>query len=927
MPVSDIVLGLMSPDRWQRIEGLYHEAAARPPGERRAFLEQACPGDAKLRDEVISLLDHAPEEEATMTVPLAGRIKEGSTLGHYKVEQRLGAGGMGEVFRATDTRLNRGVAIKVSHGPFSLRFRREALVMSSLNHPHICMLFDVGPDYLVMELVEGETLQARLQRGALPLAETARLGAQIADALAEAHAKGITHRDLKPGNVMVTKKGVKLLDFGLAAVDGDSLTKPGAVMGTPAYMAPEQFKGSDAGPQTDIYALGLLLHEMASGRRPIIQPGEPAVLVKLPGPLQPIVERCLAEDADRRWRGAGEIRALLEVSGESRSTAAVRPAAQARSWLWPAVAALLLIAAAAGWWFYTPDTPKVEALRFEILENGQFKLENAAPSVSPDGRWVAFFAPGNDGKSHLWLRALDSLESRAIPGTETPNALPAPPFWSFDSKTIVFSNNTATSAFGQLMRVDVAGGTPQVICNIQASLTGATWSPDGVIVFSDAVTNYLQSVAATGGEPRPVTTLRSGDRSHRRPQFLPDGRRFLYYLSGTYSQTEGIYVGSLDVPAAEQSTQPVLRNNRQAYYSPAGGGQLLFLRDQTLFAQPFDPETTVLSGQITPVAEGVSSYAPAAVGRFSISTNGVLAYNAGSSTTANTIIRDLVSGKVLRSLKGQASTEEQAQFSADSKKVAQVIRDAASGNSNIWVTDLASGNTAQITYGKGRNGDPVWSPDGQYIAFASNRGGTTDLYVKKADGSGEERLILKTDREKLPTSWSRNGFLLFQSTLDGTGSDLWVLPHPESGNSQPVPYLQTKADELRGQFSPDGKWVAYASPESGQLEVYLRPFDPEHPAESAAGGRWLLSRGSGTLPLWTKGGRELLYISLGRLVAQEVDPAKPNEVRGAPVDVLAATGNLTVSPDGSKLLIDELPAADGPARLVVVKNWHAVLQK
>jgi Tol biopolymer transport system component len=726
---------------------------------------------------------------------------------------------------------------------------------------------------------------------------------------------------------MVTKKGVKLLDFGLAAMDGEALTKPGAVMGTPAYMAPEQFKGNDAGPQTDIYALGLLLHEMACGRRPIVQPGEPAVLAKLPGPLPPIVERCLAEDPNSRWRGAGEIRALLEISGESSIVTPAPPAKKTQRWLWPATAVLLLIAAAAGWWFYSPATPRVEALRFEILENGQYKLQNASPMVSPDGKWVAFSAPGTDGISRVWLRALDSLESRPIPGTETPNAFQSPPFWSFDSKSILFSNNTAPFAFGQMMRVDIAGGTPQVVGNTQAGIIGAAWNPEGIIVFADAVFSYLQRVAATGGEPKPVATLRSGDRFHMFPQFLPDGRRFLYYRAATYSQTEGIYIGSLDVPAAEQSTEPVLRTNRQAFYSPAGGGHLLFLRDRTLFAQPFDPGAGVLAGGITPVADGVSSFALAGVGRFSISNNGVLAYNAGPAAAVKAILRDRTSGKALQSLDGQATGEEHPQFSPDSTKVARVVTDTASGTSNLWVTDLVSGNSSKITYGTGRSGDPVWSPDGQYIVFASNRNGTADLYLKRADGSGEERLILKTDREKVPTSWSRDGFLMFQSAQDGTGTDLWVLPHPEAGNSKPVPYLQTKADELRGQFSPDGKWVAYVSPESGQLDVYVRPFDPEHLAESAAAGRWLLSRGSGTLPVWTKDGRELMYLSLGRLVAQAVDPVKPTEAKGAVVDIMEVTGNFSVSPDGTRVLMDEFPSTDAPGRLVVVKNWHAVLQK
>ncbi|MEO8097025.1 MAG: protein kinase [Acidobacteriota bacterium] len=884
-------------------------------------------------------------------------LSAGDKLGPYDILGLLGAGGMGKVYRARDTRLHRDVAIKVSSGRFSQRFEREARAIAQLNHPNICTLYDIGPDYLVMELVEGETLAKRLKTSPMPANEAVRIAQQIAEALDVAHDQDIVHRDLKPGNVMIRPDGlVKVLDFGLAKIgdtagvapvaanqDSPTLTmaetEAGVILGTAAYMAPEQAMGKPTDKRADVYAFGAVVYEMVTGQRLHRGVSTTEVLAsvikeeppwdKVPVQFQRVLRSCLAKDPNQRLKHIGDAMRLAEDSAviSGPVSVAMMPAVARPGWLWPVVAVVLLAGAAASWWLYGRGTPKVEALRFQILEDGQFKLQNTNPSVSPDGKWVAFAAPGNDGVSRIWLRALDSLESRPIPGTETPNLFQSPPFWSFDSKTILFSNNTAPFAFGQLMRVDIGGGTPQAVCNIQSGVVGAAWNPEGVIVFADAVSAYLKRVAATGGEPMPVTTLRSGDRFHMFPQFLPDGRRFLYYRSSaTYNQTEGIYVGSLDVPAAEQSKEPVLRTNRQAYYSPAGGGHLLFLRDRTLFAQPFDPGAGVLSGELAPVADGVSSFALAGVGNFTISNNGVLAYNAGPATVQQSILRDRASGKVLQSL-GEQASDERPKFSADSKKVARMVTDAASGTTNIWVTDLASGNSAKITYGAGRNGDPVWSPDGQYIVFASNRSGITDLYLKKADGSGEERLILKTDREKRPTSWSRNGFLLFQSTQDATGADLWVLPHPESGNSQPVPYLQTKADELEGQFSPDGKWVAYASPESGQLDVYVRPFDPERLAESAREGRWLLSRGSGTQPVWTKDGSELLYISLGRLVAQEVDPAKPNEAKGAVVDIGEMTGNFAVSPDGSKLLMDELPAGDVPGRLVVVKNWHAVLQK
>ena len=881
-------------------------------------------------------------------------LAPGQQLGPYEIIGPLGSGGMGTVYRARDTRLGRDVAIKVSSGRFSERFEREARVIAQLNHPSICTLHDIGPDYLVMELVEGETLAERVSAGPMPAHEVVHIAEQIAEALDVAHDRGVVHRDLKPGNVMIRPDGrVKVLDFGLAKMGGTPSvssdesptvmlddTRAGVILGTASYMSPEQAMGKSVDKRADVYAFGAVVYEMATGERLHRGGTTTEVLAsvlkeeprwdRVPPQFRKLLRRCLAKDPQQRLKHVGDVMALAEEGTvDSGPMPAVSTAASRRGWLWPAAAVLLLAAAGAAWWAVGRGPQKVEVLRFQILEDGKYKLQNASPAVSPDGKWVAFQAPGTDGLSHIWLRALDSLESRPIPGTESPNLLQSPPFWSHDSKAIVFAINPAPFAAGHLKRVDISGGTPQVICEVRAGVSGVAWSPEGVIVFVDSARGFLQQVPATGGAPEPVTSLRGDDRFHMMPQFLPDGRTFLYQRATRSTQVDGIYVGSLDKTPAEQSTSPILLTNRQAFYSPAGEDHLVFLREQTLFAQPFDVSTHTLTGQPVAVVDGVSSFAPALSGRFSVSTNGVLAYNAGPVTIGQLAVTERGSGQMLQFLTEQSSLN-QAEVSPDAKRVATVRVDPASGTTNIWVTDLATKNSTKVTYGSGRNSNPVWSPDSQSIVFASNRQGVLDLYLKKADGSGEERLILKTEQDKLPTSWSPNGFLMYHGVNAGAPDlDLGVLPHPEGGITQPVPYLRTQAAEFEGRFSPDGKWVAYTSTESGKREVYIRPFDPQHPEASATGGRWLLSRGDGFAGRWTKDGRELLYVSgAGRIVAQAVDPAKPYEVKGPVEDVAEATlGGYSVSPDGSKIIRVVVPTGEVPGQLVVVKNWHAALRK
>jgi eukaryotic-like serine/threonine-protein kinase len=899
----------MSPERWRRIEELYHAASARPAAERRAYLEQACQSDANLRDEVISLLDHAPEEDATMTVPLAGRIQEGSTLGHYKVEKRLGAGGMGEVFRATDTRLNRGVAIKVSHGPFSLRFRREALVMSSLNHPHICMLFDVGPDFLVMELVEGETLQARLQRGALPLAETTRLGAQIADALAEAHSKGITHRDLKPANVMVTKKGVKLLDFGLAALDGDALTKPGAVMGTPAYMAPEQFKGSDAGPQTDVYALGLLLHEMASGRRPIVQPGEPAVLVRLPGPLQPIVERCLAENPDSRWRGAGEIRALLEISGESSS--AVRsapPASSKKTLLWAGAAAVVLVAALAAWMLYKPSaTPTNMALEVDLAPppNTSFRVAGNADggfALSPDGTMLAFVGRTN-GVANLWVRRLDSHDARMLPGTDRAYY----PFWSPDSKSIGFF----ASGPSEVKRIEADGTGLRTLATGFFGTSG-TWIKDGFIIIAPPTETYLQRVSVNGGELQPLSNKGAF------PSALPDGRRFIY--NATISDRKStLLVASLDDPKPREI-------GVVGIWPRYSAGHIVSFLDGRFVAQPFDLDQEKFTGDPFPLGDIAHQSFVSGGYRvtFSVSPGGAMVYPPMTHVMNRLIWRDRT-GKFLGEA-GAPGIYTAPRISPDGKRLAYSRRE--SSNTDVWLADLDNTAPVHFTSESGTEMYPIWSPDGDSVTYVSDSGSPArNLFTKPAGGGTPQRLF-ESPFAHMALDWSKDSRYLTYLHIN-VGSEVMVLP---AGGK---PYnLLGKFSGSDSQFSPNPgtpRWISYTIDDNGnrRREVYVMPFVPGRTGDP---DRIQISDEGARNARWRADGKAIFFHGADGVISEvPVDGSGTAFQHGKPVPlfrtVVPQSRNpdflFDVTADGQKFLIVEPIEKAETMPLTFITDWRA----
>jgi serine/threonine protein kinase len=883
-------------------------------------------------------------------------------LGPYEIIASIGKGGMGEVYRARDTRLDRDVAIKVSAEQFTERFEREARVIASVNHSNICHLYDVGPNYLVMELVEGPTLAERLKEGAIPLEESLSIARQIADALEAAHEKGITHRDLKPGNIKVRVDGtVKVLDFGLAKIGGTPTvpsdnsptitmdqTEAGMILGTAGYMSPEQAKGKPVDQRADIYAFGVVFYEMVTGMR--LHRGETTTEVlasvikeeprwdSVPPQLQRVLRRCLEKDPQKRQRHIGDVMALVDDAPAPSISTSPQPASRKGLWLGLAAAAVLAIIAAVVLWAPWQSRTTADRIQFEIQPSEKMTFINGGyPMVSPNGKWVVLPATGSDGVTRMWLRALDSLEIRPLAGTESGNSLPPPVFWSPDSRFIAFSSTPGPFSAGQLKKLDISGGPPQVICDVPAAVPGGTWNRDGVIIFAANNTPGLRRVSASGGVATPITVVdRSrGESSHTAPRFLPDGRRFLYLRASNKPEIMGIYAGSVDAKPEEQSVKLVMPTNRQAMYAASvgnGPGRLLFLRDTTLFAQPFDPESLELSGEAIPIADQVGSFAAANAGLYSISETGVLAYRVGAGGNQNQLNWYDDQGKVLGTV-GEKGNYSNPAMSPDGTRAAVAVFDRSTGNSNIWVVDLSRGNSSKVTFNSGRNDFPVWSPDGKTIVFASNRSGPMDLYSKNADGSGEERLLLMSENDKRPSSWSSDGrFLLYMDFDPKTAVDLWVLPDPvgPAKDPKPVPYLQTAFQEALAAFSPDGRWIAYLSTESGASQVYVRPFYPDRIAESAASGRWMVSKDSATgLPHWRADSKQLYFLtSTLQLVSVDVNADKSFQFESPrvlfSVPLIAA---YDMVPDGKRLLIPLPEGTNAPSPFTVVTNWNAVLQK
>ena len=897
-------------------------------------------------------------------------LSAGNKLGPYEIVSPLGAGGMGEVFRARDTRLDRTVAIKilppqVSNDPIhKQRFEREAKTISSLNHPHICVLYDVGhqdgTDYLVMECLEGETLAKRLEKGPLPLEQVLKFGRQIADALDKAHRSGVVHRDLKPGNIMLTPTGAKLLDFGLAkpvlplntgltltaaATPSSPVTQEGTILGTFQYMSPEQIEGKELDGRSDIFSLGAVLYEMLTGHRAFqgksqlsvasaILESEPAPIVSLkpltPSALDRAIRRCLAKDPDDRWQTARDVAIELKWIAESNSSSGAAAQAKQRSGktkrlLFASLAVTAAIALILGFLYVKRPAADTRVTRTYVRsEEGSgfiFSGDQKGFAISPDGLNLAYVAstPSPDSKSALWLRPMDSLRARMLPGTEAAGF----PFWSPDGRFIGFF------AGGKLKKIDTQGGPPAVICDAPDG-RGGTWNQQGDIVFTPTVNSPIYRVSASGSPISQLTTQdpSKNETTHRWPSFLPDGRHFIFLAGSTFtpsdSATNSIMMGSLE----SKETKLLFHTHYQAEYA---SGRMLFLRQSSLMAQPFDAKRFELTGEAVPIAEQVLEDSSIARAWFSPSANGLLLYAEGAAKSRQLVWFDR-SGKQIGAVPGDDAYAG-ISLSRDGKKLAYYLDGTGF---DVWGFDIARGVKIPLTFGASSgqgNLYPVLSPDGKYVAYTSYRNGKYGLYQKSADGSGSETLLLEgIDHFRVPTSWSTDGkFLVYHEGVSGGtyangvpgGWSIWVLPL--FGDHKAYPFIQSTFSAREASFSPDGKWLAYCSNESGEYRVYVVPFP-------GPGGKWQVSLGDGRGPLWRRDGKEIFYLSAdNKLMAAKVETSGSSfSTEGAHVlfdsHSYGVFGRYDASADGQRFVV--VYEGNRPSTtLTTVVNWTADLKE
>ncbi|MGK2857735.1 MAG: protein kinase domain-containing protein [Thermoanaerobaculia bacterium] len=884
-------------------------------------------------------------------------FESGTSLAHYEISSPLGKGGMGEVFRARDTKLGREVAIKVLPEEFTkdaerlARFDREAKLLASLNHPNVAAIHgfeDVsGRKFLVMELAHGETLADRIRRGPLPVDEAIAIAKPIALALEAAHDRGIIHRDLKPANVMVDEDGlVKVLDFGLAkALDVDEestdvtnsptmvrvASHTGVILGTAAYMSPEQAKGKRVDRRADIWAFGVVLYEMLTGER--IFGGETVsdslarVIMsepdysKLPAGTPPhvrtLLERCLVKDPKQRLQAIGEARIALE-SGVSTAvspatTAVAEIAAKKRGaagflpWV---IAALLGVALAAAIVLRKPEPPLVWKSTIPPPEGAVVHLNSNFPgavTVSPDGRKIAFAARDADGKVLLYLRDLDQGSARPLAGTERAQY----PFFSPDSRWIAFF----TQADHTLKKIDTAGGPPVTLCSAQDG-KGGSWGAENVIVFAPDAATPLKRVAATGGEPTDVTKFAKDENSHRQPRFLPDGKRFFYFARNVDSKNSAIRIGSLD--GGEPTT--LMKATSQVEFA---NGRLLYVLDQSLMAQPFDPQTAKTTGEAVPIAERVAVIRGAAIALFTASRNGVLLYHTGTLENETTLEMRSREGK-LESTLGDAAAYRTVALSPDGRSAAVVVADETSG-SDLWVYDVERGIRSRFTFDKGNEASPVFSPDGKWIYFSSDRSGVSDIYRKALGGTAQDELVFKSDKSKQPSGMSPDGRQLVFHQNAGQSNDIFVLALEP--NAEPRPIRATEFNEVLGKPSPDGRWMAYSSQESGEWQVYVTTF-PE------SNRFWQVSTEAAAYPEWRADGREIfVHLAGGGLSAVPVAVKGDTLSVGKPQTLFdmrapSALGYYFAASDsGERFLVMPEDQGETDALVNLVVNWPEELKR
>src|SRR5216684_170691 len=882
-------------------------------------------------------------------------LAQGTHLGPYEIVAPLGAGGMGEVYRARDTRLERTVAIKILPAQFSSdpirkeRFEREAKTISSLNHPNICVLFDVGQqdgtDYLVMECVEGETLAKRLEKGPLPFDQALQYGLQIAAALDKAHRSGVVHRDLKPGNIMLTKSGVKLLDFGLAKPVSEAftsgqtlsisparsrlLTAEGAIVGTMQYMSPEQLEGKETDARSDLFSFGAVLYEMLTGNHAFDGKSQASVIAAIlehePKPLsafQPMVppaldrliRTCLAKDPEERIQTAYDVKLQLQwiAEGSSQAGEAGRiPAGRGRwhyvGWLAAAAFFLLMVAAGAAWWRASNRRPP----RMYFQTSIPFPANDLA--LSPDGHTLALVAYSAQANNYvLWTHQVGGRQTNSLAGTQGASY----PFWSPDGKFIGFF------ADGKLKKVQASGGQGQMICDAPNG-RGGSWNEDGVIVFTPDALRGLSRVSSAGGSPIEMTTPDASrfEASHRWPVFLPDGKHFLYLAANFSGQLEAnaIFVGSLD----SQERHSVVGTSANAAY--AEPGYLLYLRDQTLVAQPFDRRRYILSGEQHTLSDDVLYLAGVDRAVFAVSGGGILATQTGKGAALSQLTWFDRSGRPAGTI-GVPESFNNVRLSPDGHRVAEDQTDTDGRNIDIWIREPIRGATARLTFDPSLDQTPIWSSDGKKILFASNRKQLGfQLYVKNADGSGSDEEVANfgPGLQVSPWDWSRDTkYVLFRKA-----NELWYLTWPERVAK---PLLQAKWTVRNAQFSPDGRWVAYASNETGNMEIYVSSFPNGN-------GKWQVSNAGGQEPRWRQDGKELFYLSAeGKVMAVAVKPGASFEA-GSPVALFQTHRrqpvsaqdffSYDVSSDGHRFLILTKVNDSNPAPPSVLLNWASEMEK
>jgi serine/threonine protein kinase/roadblock/LC7 domain-containing protein len=881
-------------------------------------------------------------------------LTSGTKLGPYEILSPLGAGGMGEVYRARDTRLDRSVAVKILPSHLSedaeakQRFDREARTISSLNHPNICTLHDVGHqdgiDYLVMEYLEGQTLADRLSKGPLPVEQVLRYGIEICDGLEKAHRSGVVHRDLKPGNIMLTKTGAKLMDFGLAkasvpaAASGltanlssppgsHPLTAQGTVVGTFQYMSPEQIEGREADARSDIFALGAVLYEMVTGNRAFegktaatamaaVLEREPAAISSMqpmtPPALERLIKTCLAKDPDERWQTAHDVKLQLKqiadgTSQVSAPTMTIAPRKPRNMLAWLLAGMLAVVAAAALFFLDETYQKQLPILRVEINppDKMQFNLsgDHSGPAVlSPDGRYIAFSAYAAGG-AQLYLRSLDSTAPRALPGTEGATF----PFWSPDSRSIAFFTDD------KLKRIEVSGGTPVTICGSTLG-RGGTWNQDGTIVAALSYNTGLSRVPASGGAPVPVTTADgSVYSSHRWPWFLPDGKHFLYIAvkhNAPTSPETAVFLASLD---GKENTL-LFHSLSNAIYA---SGRLLYQRENSLVAQPFDASSGKFNGEPQTLSENVEFDAGLWRTNISASTDGMLLYASGTATGTEILTWFDRSGKRLGTVGDQGEFYD-LDLSADEKKIATT--DLNTNIATIWVRDMTNNLKTRLTFSGSAHLTPIWSPDGKEVAFTSDQ--QRAISVKTLGSSAAERTLLSSPNPiyQAISDWSHDGRYLMYEQGAGMNTELWVLPL--SGDSKPFSYTSGSS---RGTFSPDGHWVAYVGQEGGRPEVFVAPFP-------WTGAKWQISNGGGAGPRWRADGKELFYFDLNGIAAAEVNGSGSAFAVGNTKLLFRLPLRGTIareyapSHDGQRF-IAIMPSEGSSQTLTLFQNWPAELKK